>query len=153
MLLRRFKTRLSIFSPFAAVLSVFVGHAVDAAVIAGVIILNSLLGFFQEWRAKCAQHFAGCHPPMPGCSGRVSRKIDASDVVPDILIIETGNRVAATAPENARTEGWKVDESALTGESVPAGKSRVPINGTYRSLTRRISSICRPASPRGVAVR
>ncbi len=36
----------------AAVLSVLVDHEVDAAVIAGVIVLNTLLGFIQEWRAE-----------------------------------------------------------------------------------------------------
>ena len=38
----------------AAALSLFVGHATDAAVIAGVIVHNTLLGFFQEWRAEGA---------------------------------------------------------------------------------------------------
>jgi hypothetical protein len=36
----------------AAVLSLVIGHPVDAAVIAGVVVLNTLLGFFQEWRAE-----------------------------------------------------------------------------------------------------
>jgi P-type Ca2+ transporter type 2C len=38
----------------AAVLSFVIGHRVDAAVIAGVVVLNTLLGFFQEWRAEGA---------------------------------------------------------------------------------------------------
>ena len=38
----------------AAVVSLLGGHYVDAAVIAGVVVLNSVLGFFQEWRAEGA---------------------------------------------------------------------------------------------------
>ena len=125
MLLRQFQNPLIYLLAFAAVLSVFVGHAVDAAVIAGVIILNSLLGFFQEWRAEGAlaalRRMSSPHARV--LREGVSQEIDASDVVPgDILILETGNRVAATA-RVTWSEELEVDESALTGESVPAGKS------------------------------
>ena len=37
---------------FVAILLIFIGHPIDVIVIAGVIILNTLLGFFQEWRAE-----------------------------------------------------------------------------------------------------
>jgi len=109
----------------AAALSLFVGHAIDAAVIAGVIVLNTLLGFFQEWRAEGA---IDALRRMTSPHARVIRdgstkEIDASEVVPgDILILETGNRVAATA-RVTWSEELEVDESALTGESLPVGKS------------------------------
>ncbi len=109
----------------AAALSLFVGHAIDAAVIAGVIVLNTLLGFFQEWRAEGA---IDALRRMTSPHARVIRDgstkdIDASEVVPgDILILETGNRVAATA-RVTWSEELEVDESALTGESLPVGKS------------------------------
>lgn len=109
----------------AAVLSLFVGHKVDAAVIAGVIILNTLLGFFQEWRAEGA---LDALRRMSSPHARVIRngnpkEINASEVVPgDILILETGNRVAATA-RIIWSEELEIDESALTGESLPVSKS------------------------------
>lgn len=123
-LLRQFRNPLIYLLAFAAVLSVFVGHAVDAVVIAGVIVLNSLLGFFQEWRAEGA---LAALRRMSSPHARVLREgtpqeIDASEVVPgDILILETGNRVAATA-RVTWSEELEVDESALTGESLPTGK-------------------------------
>ena len=109
----------------AAVLSIFVGNVIDASVIAGVIVLNTLLGFFQEWRAEGALDALRL---MTSPHARVIRngnpkEIDASEVVPgDILILETGNQVAATG-KVIWSEELEVDESALTGESLPVEKS------------------------------
>jgi P-type Ca2+ transporter type 2C len=108
----------------AAVLSLLIGHRVDAAVIAGVIVLNTLLGFFQEWRAEGALNALR---KMAAHQARVSREattleILASQVVPgDVLVLETGDRVAADA-RVLSGENLKTDESALTGESEPVGK-------------------------------
>ena len=108
----------------AAVLSLVVGKYIDSGVIFGVIVLNSLLGFFQEWRAEGAlaalRHMAALH-------ARVLRngeptEIEAAEVVcGDILLLETGDRVAADALLLDADE-LQIDESALTGESQPAGK-------------------------------
>lgn len=109
----------------AATLSLFVDHAVDAAVIMGVIALNSLLGFVQEWRAEGA---LAALRRMASPHARVVREgstkyIDASEVLPgDILILETGGRVAADA-RLVWAEELQIDESALTGESVPVAKN------------------------------
>jgi len=108
----------------AAVLSFLVDHRVDAAVIAGVIILNSLLGFIQEWRAEGALEALR---EMAAPHARVLREgktaeIDADRVVPgDVLMLETGDRVAADA-RLLSGDNLRVDESALTGESQPVGK-------------------------------
>ncbi|WP_028321637.1 cation-translocating P-type ATPase [Desulfatiglans anilini] len=109
----------------AAVLSLLVDHQVDAAVIAGVIVLNTLLGFMQEWRAEGAlaalRKMASPHAKVLRDGG--TEDIDAAEVVPgDILILETGDRVAAGA-RVLLSEDLHVDESALTGESVPVPKS------------------------------
>lgn len=108
----------------AAVLSLLVGHRVDAAVIAGVIVLNSLLGFFQEWRAEGALNALR---QMAALHARVLRvgnpaDIEADKVVPgDVLVLETGDRVAADA-RLLSGDNLRLDESALTGESQPAAK-------------------------------
>ena len=54
MLARQFKNPLIYLLAGAALLSVLVDHPVDAVVISGVIVLNALLGFTQEWRAEGA---------------------------------------------------------------------------------------------------
>jgi len=108
----------------AAVLSLFIGHRVDAAVIAGVIVLNTLLGFFQEWRAEGALNALR---EMAAPHARVLRdgksvEIDASRVAPgDVLVLETGDRVVADALLLSG-DNLQVDESALTGESQPVAK-------------------------------
>ncbi|MBN2594705.1 MAG: HAD-IC family P-type ATPase [Sedimentisphaerales bacterium] len=108
----------------AAVLSLLVGKYIDAGVIAGVIVLNSLLGFFQEWRAEGA---LAALRRMGALRTRVLRNgeptdIEASEVVGgDVLLLETGDRVAADARLLSADE-LQVDESALTGESQPVGK-------------------------------
>lgn len=109
----------------AALLSLFVEQQVDAAVIAGVIVLNSLLGFVQEWRAEEAltalRRMASVHARV--LRDGTLQDIDAVEVVPgDILILETGDRVAASA-RLIHAEGLQIDESALTGESVPVAKT------------------------------
>ena len=109
----------------AAVLSLFVGHRIDAAVIAGVVVLNALLGFIQEWRAEGAlqalQEMAAPHARV--LRGGEVHKIEAHDVVPgDVLVLETGDRVAADARLLAGDD-LQVDESALTGESEPVAKT------------------------------
>ncbi|NLX12223.1 MAG: HAD-IC family P-type ATPase [Phycisphaerales bacterium] len=109
----------------AAVLSLLVGHRIDSAVIAGVVLLNTLLGFLQEWRAEGAlqalQEMAAPHARV--LRDGETRKIEAHDVVPgDVLVLETGDRVAADARFLAG-EDLQVDESALTGESDPVSKT------------------------------
>jgi P-type Ca2+ transporter type 2C len=132
----------------AAVLSLLVGHEVDAAVIAGVIVLNSLLGFIQEWRAEGA---LAALRRMASPHARVLRDgkpqdIDAAEVVPaDILILETGDRVAAGA-RLIWAEELQVDESALTGESVPVGKDSETLDkntpmGDQKNMVRMSTSV------------
>ncbi len=109
----------------AAVFSYFIGHNIDAAVIIGVIVLNTILGFTQEWRAEGA---LAALSRMAASHARVLRdgspkNISALEVVPgDILILETGNRVAADA-RLIWSEELQVDESTLTGESEPVKKN------------------------------
>ncbi|NLF32990.1 MAG: HAD-IC family P-type ATPase [Planctomycetes bacterium] len=108
----------------AAALSLAAGKTVDAGVIAGVVVLNTVLGFVQEWRAEGAlaalRHLAAPH--ARALRGGDAETVEAADVVPgDVLVLETGDRVAADA---RLLEGGdlRVDESALTGEAEPAAK-------------------------------
>ncbi len=109
----------------AAVVSLLGGHYADAGVIAGVVVLNSALGFFQEWRAEGA---LAALRKMSAPQAKVlrdgqARRIEATDVVPgDVLVLETGDRVAADALVLSG-EDLHVDESALTGESQAVAKA------------------------------
>jgi len=109
----------------AAILSGVTGHLIDAAVILVVVVLNTLIGVVQERRAERALDAlrALSAPRAVVLRDGDPRVIPASDVVPgDILVLESGLRVAADARVLEGNE-LAVDESALTGESLPVAKS------------------------------
>lgn len=108
----------------AALISILAGHAVDATVIGGVVILNTILGTVQERKAGRAMDALR---KMAAPHARVLREgkpatVPAAEVVPgDLLLLETGDRIAADARVLENTD-LRVDESALTGESEPVSK-------------------------------
>ncbi|MDH5329001.1 MAG: HAD-IC family P-type ATPase [Aquincola sp.] len=113
----------------AALIALALGHYGDTAVILVVVIVNALVGAFQEGRAErsmaALRRLAALHV-------RVLREgseqvLEARDVVPgDIVLLAAGDAVAADARliEEARLQ---VAEAALTGESVPVAKSVAPV--------------------------
>lgn len=105
--------------------STFMGEMTEALTIIAIIVVNSILGFIQEYRTeRTMEALKGLTAPTAKVI-RDSRTVDipAEEVVPgDLLIIETGDRVPA---DGMLTEviSLQVDESLLTGESVPVEKS------------------------------
>jgi hypothetical protein len=109
----------------AVVVSLAVGEQVDAIVIAVIVALNGMLGFFQELAAERAlgalRETVQQRAVVIG-EGR-ERELAAGDLVPgDLIVLREGERVAADG-RIVRAEGLAVEESLLTGESVPADKS------------------------------
>ena len=109
----------------AGAVSLIAGKVFDAVVIVLIVIANVVIGVFQEYRAEAAlEALRRLSSPRARVArdGEV-RMIDASEVVVgDILVLETGDRVAADARLVTVTD-LRVDESALTGESEPVEKS------------------------------
>ncbi len=109
----------------AAVLKALTRDWVDFAVIVAVIVATGLIGFVQEGRAASA--LAGLRR-MQSLSAQVLRDGDwgvvesAALVVGDVVRVRGGDRVPADVRLLTATQ-LQVDESALTGESVPATKS------------------------------
>ncbi|MFO7638065.1 MAG: HAD-IC family P-type ATPase [bacterium] len=108
----------------AVAVSVVTGHFIDAAAIAAVIMLNTVLGVVQESRAEKAltalQSLAA--PRARVLRDREPVTVPAVEVVPgDIIELETGDRVAADA-RLLSVQDLQADESALTGESEPVSK-------------------------------
>src|SRR6516225_3742267 len=107
---------------------------VDAGVIFGVVVLNSLLGFIQEGKAEKALDSIRnmLSAEARTMRGGEARLIPADQLVPgDVVLLESGDKIPADLrlieAKNLRTE-----EAALTGESVPAEKTvdAVPVNAT-----------------------
>src|ERR1700730_9409108 len=102
---------------------------IDAAIIFGVVILNAILGFFQEGKAEKALESIRnmLSAEARTLRGGETRMIPAEQLVPgDIVLLESGDKVPAdlrlTEVKNLRTE-----EAALTGESVPTDKITEPV--------------------------
>ncbi|MBD3349618.1 MAG: HAD-IC family P-type ATPase [Candidatus Eisenbacteria bacterium] len=130
LLLRQVRSPLIYLLAGAAAISLAAGKLIDSGVIAGVIVLNTVLGFIQEWRAEGAlaalRQMAA--PAANVLRDGEARGIDASEVVPgDMLLLEAGDRVAADARVIESSE-LRVDESALTGESQPETKEPSPVD-------------------------
>ena len=108
----------------AAVLSGWLGEWSDAITILTIVFLNATLGFIQEYRAeKSLEALRRLSAPVANVKrGGQSLKIPASEVVPgDLVELAPGDRVPADLRLIQITE-LEVDESTLTGESMPVVK-------------------------------
>ncbi|MBA7474674.1 putative cation-transporting ATPase F [subsurface metagenome] len=114
----------------AALVTGFLGHLIDTAVILGVVIANTIIGFIQEGRAEASIE-ALEKMMVPECTvlrDGERKIIPARELVPgDVVLFEGGDRV----PADLRlfyTKNLEADEAALTGESVPVKKNVDPIS-------------------------
>ncbi len=112
-----------------AIASAFLGEATDAVII-GIILAASVgLGFVNEYRAEKtaeALHSTVHHSCLVVRDGH-PRTVDVTDLVPgDVVTAQLGEVVPADLRLLATTD-LECDESVLTGESVPAEKSPVPV--------------------------
>lgn len=108
----------------SAVVSMATGGIADAAVILGVVVINAVIGYVTEAQAeKTINALAHIGPTQAAVvRGGQRQTIDLTDVVPgDILVLSPGSYIAADARLLA-SNGLSVDESALTGESLPVVK-------------------------------
>ncbi|WP_414627207.1 calcium-translocating P-type ATPase, SERCA-type [Clostridium sp.] len=126
-----FKIFLSQFNDFmvwvligATIISGFMGDTADAITILIIVIVNALLGFFQEFRTEKSLE-ALKDMAAPTCKvyrdGRISVINSKYLTIGDIVILESGDRIPADG-EFLEASGVVVDESLLTGESVGVSK-------------------------------
>lgn len=97
----------------------------DSVIIIAIVILNAVMGVFQESRAeKAVEELKKMSAPKARVirSGKI-KEIPSEEIVPgDILILEAGDMVSADA-RIIENNGLMTDESALTGESHPVSKN------------------------------
>ena len=104
----------------AAVISIALGEALEGVIILAIVVLNTILGVYQENKAsnalKALKEMASPHAKVLR-DGQIV-EVASSDVVPgDIAILEAGDYIPADM-RLIETVNLKVDEAALTGESV-----------------------------------
>ncbi len=101
------------------------GETIDAIVILAVVVINALIGFIQEGKAEQAMAAIGKMLALKATARRDGswREVAADSLVPgDIVQIKAGDRVPADI-RLLDAHGLRVDQAALTGESVPVGKT------------------------------
>ena len=131
-LVRQFRGAVVFVLLAAAVISAAIGDVRATSVILAVIVLNAGLGFFQERRAERA---VLALREMAAPFARVIRHGEAHAVpaaalvVGDLIELEAGDVVPADA-RLVDAPNLRVNESALTGESVPVDKTATPIDAT-----------------------
>jgi len=126
----QFKNLIIVLLAVAAVLSFLFGENVEGLAIIAVILINAAIGFFTEIKAVRSMESLrklGSVDAIVRRDGK-SQKIPAEEIVPgDIILFEGGDVITADIRliEASRLE---VDESALTGESVPVGKENKTVD-------------------------
>ena len=128
MLLAQFASPLVLLLVGACVVSVVLDEVVDAIAIASIVVINGLIGFYQEYSA---QNAVLALRAMTAPRARVLRDghaivVASSEVVRgDLLLLEAGDVVAADA-QIVEAHVLATNEAALTGESLPVDKSTEP---------------------------
>ena len=123
-LLEQFRQPLVLVLLAAAAVSALLKGMVDAAVVLGVVVVNALIGFLQESRALQAVQALGRALVSQAAVVRGGRRLqlDARELVPgDLVLLQAGDRVPADL-RLLQARELAVDESALTGESLPVEK-------------------------------
>jgi magnesium-transporting ATPase (P-type) len=113
----------------AALVTAALGHWLDAGVIAGVVLVNALIGFIQEGRAEQAiasiRRMLSLRASVLRGGQRVT--LPAEALVPgDVVLLESGDKVPADLRLIA-ARGLRTEEAALTGESQPVDKAVDPV--------------------------
>ena len=111
----------------------FSGEYTDTIVIAVVVFINAIMGFIQEQKAEVTLESLKKYATS-SCKVKRSDKVivvDSEIIVPgDIIILEAGDKVPADARIISETN-LTVDESPLTGESVPVKKNSNTLKGNH----------------------
>jgi len=134
--LDQFKDFLVIILIVAAIISGFIGEIADSIIILFVIILNAVLGVIQENKAEKSLNALKkmASPLAVVIRNGISKEIPVREIVPgDIVVLEAGRYVPADL-RLIEAVNLKVEESSLTGESVPVEKSSEALDNENISI-------------------
>jgi len=126
----------------AAALSVWAGHAVDAVLIAVIVVANGVFGFVQDYRAERSLESLR---ELTAPTARVRRdgetvEREATQLVPGDIVELAGGDVVPADGRMIDSTSLEVDEAALTGESAPVSKEVEPVD-TDAPLAERSSMV------------
>ncbi|MDH5648187.1 MAG: cation-transporting P-type ATPase [Gammaproteobacteria bacterium] len=113
----------------AAGITALLGHVVDTCVIIAVVIINAAIGFYQEGKAEKAleaiRHMLALRASVIRDGKR--KVIPGEELVPgDIVLLEAGDKLPSDL-RLLKSHSLQIQESILTGESVPVEKQTIPV--------------------------
>jgi len=109
----------------AAAITVFIGNYVDSVIILSVVVLNAVIGVAQEYKAGKAMEALQkmTSPKTLLRRGGAVKEVNSAEIVPgDIVLLEAGRTIPADL-RLIESANLQIEESALTGESVPSDKN------------------------------
>jgi len=122
--LKQFAQPLVYLLVLAAGVTAVLAHYVDAAVIFGVVLVNAVVGFLQESKAEKAIESLKqmVQTETTVIRDGVKRRVSSREITPgDLVLLQSGDKVPADL-RLVESRDLQIDESALTGESVPVQK-------------------------------
>jgi len=128
----------------AAIVSGFLGEWIDALAIIAIVILNSIMGFVQEYRAEKS---LAALKKLSSPTSKVIRDgqhsvIESSQIVPgDLIELESGDNIPADSRIVWLTSNFSVQEASLTGESIPVTKNSQVLKDGKISLSDRTNMV------------
>ena len=139
--LSQFKSVLILVLFAAAALAALVGNLKDAGVILAVVVINAIVGFYQEYRAEKSLAALRKMLPLRTHVRRGGKKLDIDAetlVTGDVVLLKAGDRTPADG-RLAVAVHLDIDESSLTGESQPASKQASVLAGLDLPLSDRLN--------------
>lgn len=124
--LSQFPTFINGILTLAAILSFFLGEYLDGFFILGIIFLNGVFGFIQEYKAEKSLEKLKTYtsPTVRVIRDGQEQEINAREIVPgDMVVLSEGDRIPADGVL-LEAINLEIDESILTGESLPVRKEK-----------------------------
>ncbi|MCM1043244.1 MAG: cation-translocating P-type ATPase, partial [Corallococcus sp.] len=118
---------------------------IEPVVIVGIVFVNAALGYVQQCKAeKSLEHLAKLSSPKVKVlrDGQLTTVADDELTIGDVIVLEAGDMVSADARLTESVD-LKVNESALTGESLPVDKNARAVLRTDVSLAHRVNCVYR----------
>lgn len=129
MFLAQFNNALIYVLLVASVVTAFMEHWVDTGVILGVVVINSIIGYFQEGKAEKALESIRSMMSETATVIRMGKKktINATELVPgDLVFLKAGDKVPADI-RITDSANLRVEEASLTGEAEEVMKFEAPV--------------------------
>ncbi|OXS63313.1 Ca2+-transporting ATPase [Bacillus sp. V-88] len=120
----------------ATLISGLLGEYIDAIAIIAIVFINGFLGFFQERKAeRSLQALKELSAPQVSVlrDGKWVKIVSKDVIIGDVIRFASGDRIGADV-RLIEANNLEIEESALTGESLPVTKSTNPVNGENMSL-------------------